>query len=156
MELHILKKGIRKQLTKNFNSSEFECRCNRCKEVKIDMDHVRKLQKLRDDLGVPIHINSAYRCPEHNAEVGGAANSQHKYGTATDIRVSGMSADEVADACESFMGLGRYDTFTHIDSRSGGQKARWDNRKKKEYLPSEPTENDINVTLEDLEDEILR
>jgi len=154
MELHVIKKGIRKQLTKNFNSSEFECKCSRCKEVKIDMDHVRKLQKLRDDLGAPISINSGYRCPAHNAEVGGADNSQHKYGTATDIVVKGMSPDEVADACESFSGLGRYDSFTHVDSRSG--KARWDKRSKKEYLPPEPTEDDINVILEDLEDELLR
>ena len=154
MELHILKKGINKQLTKNFNSSEFECSCSRCKEVKIDMDHVRKLQKLRDDLGAAIHITSGYRCPEHNEEIGGAENSQHKYGTATDIKVSGMDASEVADACEHFNGLGRYDTFTHVDSRTS--KARWDNRTKKEYLPPEPTEDDINSILDDLEDEILR
>ena len=154
MELHILKKGIKKQLTKNFNSSEFECPCSRCTVIKVDMSHIRKLQKLRDDLGVPIRITSGYRCPAHNQEIGGANNSQHKHGMATDIKVAGMDPSEVADACEHFNGLGRYDSFTHIDSRIN--RTRWDERTKKEYLPSEPTEDDINSILDDLEDEILR
>ncbi len=153
MELHTHTKGEKRQLTENFWQHEFECSCERCNEVKIDMDHVRRLQKLREDLASPIYITSAYRCPEYNEEVGGADNSQHKYGTATDIKVKDMEASEVADACEHFKGLGRYDTFTHVDSRPG--KARWDNRTKKEYLPPEPTEDDINSILDDLEDEIL-
>ena len=64
-----------------------------------------------------------------------------------------MHPDEVADACEKFDGLGRYDTFTHIDSR--GSKARWDKRtEEKEYLPSGPSEDDINITLEDIEKDL--
>ena len=53
----------------------------------------------------------------------------HMKGHATDIVVAGMTPGEVQDACEKFDGLGRYDSFTHVDSR--GYKARWDLRKVK-------------------------
>ena len=109
------------------------------------MDHVAKLQQLRHDLNASITITSGYRCPAHNAAVGGSSRSQHKEGTATDIVVSGLHPDEVADACEKFDGLGRYDTFTHIDSR--GSKARWDKRTE-DLLPPGPSEDDINITLD--------
>ena len=55
---------------------------------------------------------------------------------AADITVQDYTPDQVADFIESLMnygvidqgGLGKYNTFTHIDLRSSG-KARWDNRK---------------------------
>lgn len=140
------------KLSKNFKVSEFSCSCSKCSETLIDLDHIAKLQKLREDLNSPIYINSAYRCPDHNAAVGGSKNSRHKVGDATDIRVKDMDPSEVADACEHFDGLGRYDTFTHIDSR--GYKARWDNRTRKQHLPSEPSEHDIEVKLEDIEKDL--
>lgn len=145
-------KGQNIKLSANFHLKEFQCSCHNCCEVLVDLDHVKKLQQLREDLGSPITITSAYRCPDYNASIGGAKNSQHKLGTATDIVVKHMSPNEVADACEHFDGLGRYDSFTHIDSR--GSKARWDNRTRKEYLPSEPSEHDLEVILEDLEKDI--
>ena len=145
-------KGDRTRLSINFIAKEFDCSCSECNETLIDLDHVAKLQQLRHDLGSSIHITSAYRCPAHNAAVGGAKNSQHKLGTATDIVVSAMDPNEVADACEKFDGLGRYDTFTHIDSR--GSSARWDKRSVEEYLPSGPTEDDMEITLEDIEKDL--
>ncbi len=144
------KKGDRTKLSTNFSANEFDCKCDHCTETLIDLDHVVKLQQLREDLNASIRINSGYRCPAHNAAIGGAKNSQHKLGTATDIVVSGLTPDEVADACEHFNGLGRYNTFTHVDSRKSN-KARWDNRTIKELLPNGPTEEDISITLEDLE-----
>lgn len=146
------KKGDRARLTSNFQAREFDCSCSKCSETLIDLDHVEKLQKLREDLNSPIHITSAYRCESHNAAVGGSKNSRHKVGDATDIQVSDMDPLEVQDACEHFDGLGRYDTFTHIDSR--GYKARWDKRTKKQYLPSGPSEEDIEVKLEDIEKDL--
>ena len=145
-------KGDSTKLSANFRAKEFDCNCSNCSETLIDLDHVAKLQQLREDLNSPIKITSAYRCESHNAAVGGSKNSQHKKGTATDIQVKDMDPSEVQDACEHFDGLGRYDTFTHIDSR--GFKARWDKRTKKEYLPPEPSEHDLEVILEDLEKDI--
>lgn len=132
--LRAFKKKAGVKLSANFNSTEFDCSCNKCTETIIDLDHVEALQKLRERLGKPLKINSAYRCPSHNKAVGGSTNSRHVVGDATDLVVSGISPDQLADICEPlFNGLGRYDTFTHVDSRSLGAKpkARWDLRSKK-------------------------
>ncbi len=56
------------------------------------------LQPLRDHLGVPIRINSGYRCSELNEEIGGSKNSQHMEGRAADIDVPGYTPLEVANA----------------------------------------------------------
>lgn len=136
-------RGDKTKLSANFSVAEFECSCGQCKETLINLDHVAKLQKLREDLGASITINSAYRCPAHNAAVGGEKNSMHMKGHATDIVVKGMTPLEVQDACESFDGLGRYDTFTHIDSR--GYKSRWDLRSK-----SKPKKSSVEIDSKDL------
>lgn len=54
------------------------------------------LQPLRDALGRPVHINSAFRSEAVNRAVGGAATSQHRLGQAADIHVEGMSSKELA------------------------------------------------------------
>ena len=144
------KKGDKTKLSANFSVKEFECKCGKCPETLINLDHVERLQQLRDNIGRSITITSAYRCLAHNTAVGGEKNSQHMKGHATDITVKGMTPDEVADACEKlFDGIGRYDTFTHIDSR--GRKARWDFRTKKSAKT--PSKNDVKVSLEDIEKE---
>ena len=43
------------------------------------------LDPARELLGKPIHVNSGFRCPAHNAAVGGVAKSQHTLGEAADI-----------------------------------------------------------------------
>jgi hypothetical protein len=43
------------------------------------------LEKVRDLLGVPMHINSAYRGPKVNAAVGGSTTSAHMTGQAADF-----------------------------------------------------------------------
>lgn len=152
MNIKKFKKGENVKLSKNFHLSEAECKCNACDETLVDLDHVVKLQQLREDLNASIKVTSWYRCEIHNKNVGGASKSIHKLGSATDIVVSGMEPNEVADACEKFDGLGRYDSFTHIDSR--GSYSRWDKRSVEEYLPPGPTEEDIDISLEDLEKEL--
>lgn len=94
------------------------------------------LEVLRAHFNAPVTLTNAYRSPEHNAKVGGSKNSQHLLGKAADIKMKGISPDEVADAIEFLIevglmkegGLGRYNTFTHYDIR--GTKARWDFRTK--------------------------
>jgi uncharacterized protein YcbK (DUF882 family) len=117
------KRGADIKLTENFHLSEFECGCGECEETLLDMNHIEKLQALRTLIGRPIEVTSGYRCEAHNKAVGGSPNSQHKNGTATDIKVQGVPIERVEAACEFFDGLGRYETFTHIDSR--GYRARW-------------------------------
>lgn len=129
----IFKKGVRTRLSNNFWSTEWDCSCEdpECKWTKIDMQHVKRLQEKREKWKRPIKIKSGYRCEKYNKAVGGASKSQHKEGTATDIEVKGMTPDEVANDCSNFQGLGRYSSFTHVDSRNTERPARWDFRSNK-------------------------
>jgi putative chitinase len=54
------------------------------------------LQPLRDALGLPVHVNSAYRSPAVNQAVGGVNNSQHALGQAADITVDGYTPSQLA------------------------------------------------------------
>ena len=49
---------------------------------------INVLQPARDALG-PIRVTSAFRAPDVNAKVGGAASSQHTKGEAADLMMSG-------------------------------------------------------------------
>lgn len=121
-------KGENKQLSKNFMLSEFACKCSRCSEILVDEKLVLILQAARDHFGKPININSFYRCPQHNAEVGGASQSYHMKGMAADIVVVGVSPLEVAQYFEyiGVKGIGLYNWGVHVDTRDS--KYFWDNR----------------------------
>ena len=127
--MDVLGSGINDvRLTRNFNLREFQCKGGSCCSgaVAIDPELVRRLQSMRDEVGAPITINSGYRCPEHNRQVGGASNSQHLTGRAADIVMSGMSIEESRRLAEKYFandGVGYANTFTHVDTR--GTKARW-------------------------------
>jgi len=113
-------------LSPNFKASEFACRhCGKLPPQGMDPKLIDTLQRIRDHVGVPVRINSGYRCTVHNANVGGAANSQHLYGTAADFVVQGMAPSEAYAKLDPLWdgGLGRYNTFTHIDTRPN--RARW-------------------------------
>jgi uncharacterized protein YcbK (DUF882 family) len=69
--------------------------------------------------GKPVMINSAFRCKAVNDAVGSRDTSQHRIGCAADIRVPGMTPDEVVKAVMA-AGLGydqiirEFDRWTHI------------------------------------------
>lgn len=115
-----------KKLSTNFKVREFACN-DGSDPIFIDSDLVAVLQKVRDHFKKPVTINSGYRTPAYNKKVGGAIYSQHQYGTACDVSVSGVKPSDVADYAETLLkntgGIGRYPTFTHIDVRA--VKSRW-------------------------------
>ena len=122
------------KLTDNFDSFEFNCKDGTIvpNELYSNMVELAKnLQVLRDELGKPVRINSAYRTPKYNKKVGGASKSQHLLCKAADIVVAGVTPLEVAETIERLVkekkmiqgGIGIYNTFTHYDIR--GVKARW-------------------------------
>ena len=113
-------------ISKNFRVREFRCQ-DGSDVVFIESDLVDILQKIRDHFGKAVTITSAFRTASHNKKVGGATYSQHLYGKAADIKVSGVAPSVVADYVETLMpstgGVGRYSTFTHVDVRK--VKSRW-------------------------------
>lgn len=122
------------KLTKNFNLSEFKCNdgSETPEEIIVNLKSLAdQLQILRDFIGKPITINSGYRSPKYNKKIGGATRSQHILGKAADIRVNGISPNELHGIIEELIkderlkigGLGKYSSFTHIDIRQN--TARW-------------------------------
>jgi len=114
------------QLSANFHENEFRCRgTNTLPPNSMDPELIRVLQAIRDHYGVPVTINSGYRSQRHNAAVGGAPNSQHILGKAADFTVRGVPPSEVFRFLDRTHpgGLGRYNSFTHIDTRA--TRARW-------------------------------
>ena len=81
--------------------------------------------------GKPIIVNSAFRSKQVNDAVGSKDTSQHRIGCAADIRVLGMTPDEVVRAViASEIGydqiIREFDRWTHISvpSTAGGNPRR--------------------------------
>jgi len=135
-----------KQLTENFNLSEFLYskwfdKRTQALVIKIynetnSIQHniqklANQLQTLRNELGVPVIINIAYRPVFYEVSKGRSGTSQHTLGKAADITAQGLKPKYVAAKIEELIssgdmlqgGLGIYDTFVHYDIRK--THARW-------------------------------
>jgi uncharacterized protein YcbK (DUF882 family) len=120
-------------IAKNFSRDEFQSRDGAPGYDSIDAETLRILQEIRDHFGRAIVVLSGHRSPAHNKAVGGAVNSQHLYARAVDIAIAGHDPDEVAGYITKAypsVSVGRYNTFTHFDTRTGGP-AYWDMRTEK-------------------------
>ena len=73
------------KLSDHFTVSELSCR--HCRLVYVTPPLLIMLEKLRGLAGVPLDIASGYRCPGHNARIGGASKSKHCLGMAVDVKV---------------------------------------------------------------------
>ena len=89
--------------------------------VQIDRDAIKaaiRLQSLMDS-AEPFHLLSAYRTPQTNRRLRGAArNSMHVKAAAFDLRQPDRSNRQLHAAAMSLKagGVGRYSRFVHIDS----------------------------------------
>jgi zinc D-Ala-D-Ala carboxypeptidase len=92
----------------NFSPAEIACRGTG--KLLINELALDKLQALRDRLGKPLIVRSAYRSPEHNRAVGGATRSKHMDGAAFDIAMANHDpvAFEAAAREVGFLGFGFY------------------------------------------------
>ena len=109
--------------SKYFSIDEVSCHC--CGTNGTQPILLQFMDELREATGHPLECSCAYRCPKHNAEVGGVPNSQHTQGLACDIYSNYLSVDELADLALSLGAdaVGRYygEGFVHADLRYG----RW-------------------------------
>jgi hypothetical protein len=110
----------------SFSPAEIACRGTGA--IRINTEAMDKLQSLRNRLGKPLIVRSAYRSPEHNRAVGGATRSRHLDGAAFDIAMTNHDpvAFEAAARAVGFLGFGYYPRsgFMHIDlgpARSWGE-----------------------------------
>ena len=119
--------------TNNFKVSEFACKC--CGENHIDQRVLDMAQTIRDELGVPVRVNSGYRCDEHNRRVGGVKGSKHTKGQAADLSCK-LGAGTMFEAVKKLHAQGKlpqldycikYKTFIHIDC-GGKRKSLWEVR----------------------------
>jgi len=127
-------------LTKNISRHELACNCG-CGLDSMDFETIRLVQDTCDyfaiktgKVKVTLIINSAARCFEYNrkpvSEGGPGSNdaSQHPRCRALDFKILDVSPDEVYDYLTKRYpgkyGFGKYDTFTHADTRTNGP-ARW-------------------------------
>lgn len=92
--------------------------------IKALVDNV--LQPLRDRWGKPLTVNSGYRCPELNKEVGGVETSQHVKGEAADI-----ACDRPAELAQMAYDMGLpydqmilYPTFVHFSHKLTGAQRK--------------------------------
>ena len=80
--------------SKNFSEKELACSC--CGKNEMTQETVDALQGLRESIGRPLKLSSAYRCPKHNSKVSSTGKSgPHTTGKAIDIVCSGKEAWEL-------------------------------------------------------------
>jgi len=115
------------QLSPHFSLEELTHTDHRQFDNAPNQDELANLNRLASFLeqvksvlgGKPIMINSAFRSKQVNDAVGSKDTSQHRIGCAADMRVPGMTPDEVVKAIIA-SGIGydqiirEFDRWTHI------------------------------------------
>ena len=118
-------------LTEHFSLEELTTTSHRQFDNTPNETELANLQKLAEFLeevkalldGKPIMINSAFRSKQVNDSVGSKDTSQHRTGSAADIRVPGMSPDAVVRALVASdlpfdQVIREFDAWTHISISS--------------------------------------
>lgn len=104
---------------KYFKLSEFDSPDEPGSGSKMDPDFLEKLDSIREEAGIPFHVNSGYRTEAQNIKDGGKKDSAHRKGKAADI--SAISSHDkfmiVRAAIEKgILRIGIGATFIHLDN----------------------------------------
>lgn len=118
-----------KQLTKNFNSKEFDSPDMPFSGLKMDSDFMKKLQKLRSYYGYPISIESGHRSETHNEAVGGVPDSTHVSFEGADVKARNSRERFLLVKLALLVGftrIGINETTIHLDSsKDEDQRVLW-------------------------------
>lgn len=119
----------------HYSFSEFACKCGGrrpgCRKIRVHRELLESLEDYRTIAG-PVQVVSGYRCPAHNASVGGKSASQHLYGSACDVTPKVKTAAVVRRRRFAGIGFqGATGLVRHVDRRdcsgnntTGGTVAR--------------------------------
>ena len=110
-----------------FKLEDFACKCG-CGTNLIDPQFVQDLDDLRAEYGMPLIVNSGYRCPAHNAQVSDTGDGgPHTTGRAADLAVDRGNAYRLLKLAmnRGFTGIG-------VQQRGGARYLHLDN------LPNSP------------------
>ena len=115
------------QLTEHFTLAELTITDHREFDNtpnEFEKQNLIRLAKLLEQVkstlgGKAIMVNSAFRCKQVNDAVGSKDTSQHRLGCAADIRVPGVTPDQVVKACIAAklpydQLIREFDRWTHI------------------------------------------
>ena len=111
-------------LTDHFSEKELRCKCG-CEYTGMNSEFMDKLEQLRNTVGKPLGVSSAYRCPDHNAKVSNTGrDGPHTTRKAIDLRCSRGLAYEVLRVATlvGFTGVGvsqrgpHNNRFIHLDT----------------------------------------
>jgi hypothetical protein len=115
------------QLSEHFSLEELTATSHRQFDNTPNASEIANLTRLAATLeqvktllgGKPVMINSGFRSKQVNDSVGSKDTSQHRIGCAADIRVPGMTPNEVVQALiKSDIGydqlIREFDSWTHI------------------------------------------
>lgn len=123
---------------KYFKMKEFECR-DGCVMPASARENIvalveNALDPARERLGMPIRVNSGYRCVKHNRKVGGVAASQHLLGEAADVvpvnSEKGIVKSELERLVRIIKEQGTFDqlivygTFVHVSYKRIGRNRK--------------------------------
>ena len=130
-------------LTKNFGSEEFACRCGCGLKFKVDDALLDLLQYARDELGEPLEILSGCRCRARNSDTLGAADNSWHIPRDSLVGLPVLHAADVSFTDKALRtpenvlrlyaylsqgkakGLGLYGNRCHADTRPTKRVARW-------------------------------
>lgn len=115
---------IDEYLSEHFYRSEFACTCG-CGFDTVDVTLLYVMNYVRSYYNKKVTIDSGCRCWHRNKVVGGKSHSYHLIGRAADFHVEGILPDSVYrcidEAFPDRFGLIVYDTFVHLDTRTGNK-----------------------------------
>lgn len=111
-------------LSAHFSYREFRCGCdgkyaaNGCLGILVVPALVDGLEDLRVNvIHGPLVLAGGYRCPKHNTDVGGAAQSQHRWGAAADLTPTQRLDVVRAQGVFSGFGVTKEQYVRHVDVR---------------------------------------
>jgi len=80
----------------HFPATELRCPCGQCDGGRMNEEFMQKLVFIRELTGIPMALNSGYRCPAHNAAMSHTGTTgPHTTGRAVDVRISRKDAYKV-------------------------------------------------------------